>query len=349
MTNVIDMKGNTENKLLAELSDIIDNIGTAENNLMGYYWEAGDRLTKLKAQHPRVWEKWASENISLSARQRKKYMQLRKLCLTKGDTPSVTSLNEALEQLTQKGPPRAPLETPTNEPTKAAPVTKQRKGDPTTSGATTMARLIAGESESVKSNGTKARAAKILAHDPELAAKVASGEITTNSAEITVAVEKSEAEKLAAQAPPTTHVSAVLEDWQRVIKPEHLSQANPDSFLQRSLAIHYDECMASMSKLKLKGAKATVQAVAEISNLMAETMEVQARQRTAELFADERKALDKREQELAQAERRVHTLKHIVSKDDVKLIRGCLKSDRQPEELRARFDKAYTRFMEWVS
>ena len=76
-----------------------------------------------------------------------------------------------------------------------------------------------------------------------------------------------------------------------------------------------------------------------------------AEQRTAELREKaevqrtaSKKAREDYERKSKVVEAMQKRLPMFMTKDEFKLVRGCLKSDRQPEDLRARFDKAYAIF-----
>lgn len=229
-----------------------------------------------------------------------------------------------------------------DKPTKQAARDKvKQEKSASHNGAQIMADILAG-GEAPK-NGHGARARKIIDTAPELAKKVAVGEVSMSHAERECDYQL----RKASESPEATpeEIAALAEKFKEGFAlTGYCMYTQPHEFAQRSMYMNHKEVSDFLDSLNKSTGKRMLKAFFNLIQSFKDKVEMEARQRVPYLQAN----LDKRIEELDAREEKMNnrerTLKKVLSDDDVKRIRSCLHPDRAPEGREERFKKALQAF-----
>jgi len=216
---------------------------------------------------------------------------------------------------------------------------KPRAGAVDTAGAQRVKQVLNGDTD-LPLNGHTARARKIVEASPELAERVASGEISVNHAERQADIIRiKEAE---AVETPIEDIQAVAEEIQAIVPPHLISGLTQHE--QNWFRQDYQELRNLMDAVTKSTSKKVLTAFFKLIKYQTSMMQKAQRETMPAAIVAKEEALAKREADLEKRIKLTRNLKQTISKSDIRLIQNCLHPDRAPDDKKERFSKAFEAF-----
>lgn len=235
----------------------------------------------------------------------------------------------------------------TKLPPAAAKTRKPRKGNKHSKAAKVLIDMLAGGETPNTQEGSRAK--KIIVYCPELAEKVASGEMSVSAAKAQADIVAKKVAAATATPPNATkeELCTLVEDMAAIVNPAKLNRSLGSDFFYRGVVINYTNVRKALDTLKKNASRDALNFILDLTPHIRDQMHLLVQSRVELATAKEKDRLAAKEIKLTERAAYIYSKDRLINKEDIKLIKSCLHPDRAPAGQKNKFNKAFQAFENW--